>query len=77
MGIKKKRKYNKPINLEYKYENTLESEQVLEKVFDRIFSDIIQDRKKLIAYYNSDDYKKEYEYLVSKKSILVDFLPIP
>lgn len=72
-----KKKYNKSINLEYQYVDTPESEQILEKVFDKLFSDLIRDRKKLIAYYSSDDYKREYEYLVSKNSILVDFLPIP
>lgn len=72
-----KMKYNKSIKLEYQYEKTPHSEQVLEEVFSMIFSKIIQDRKKLHEYFSSDLYKKEYEYLRKKKSSLVDFLPIP
>lgn len=72
----RKRKYNKSINLEYHYENLPDSEQALGKVFDKLFSDLIQDRKKLISYFNSDDFKKEYKYLCKKKSVLADYLSI-
>jgi len=71
-----KKKYKKEITLEYKYDDSPESEKALEEMFDKIFSHVIQERKKLIAYFNSDTYKKDYEYLCKKKSILVDFLSI-
>lgn len=71
------KKYKKNITLDYRYVDTPESEQALQEVFSKIFSKIIQDQKKLRAYFSSDLYKKEYEYLSKKKSSLVDFLPIP
>ena len=72
-----KKKYKKDITLEYKYEDSPESEKALEELFDKLFSKIIQGRKKMNAYYKSDLYKKDYEYLSKRKSILTDFLPIP
>lgn len=72
----RKKKYNKSINLEYKYEDTPESEAALEKVFDKLFSDLIQERKKLVAYFSSEGFKKEYKQLLKKKSVLADYLSI-
>ncbi len=71
-----KKKYKKNIELEYQYIDTPESEQVLEEVFSKMFSHIIQEQKKLRAYFKSDSYKKDYEHLCKKKSILVDYLSI-
>ncbi len=72
-----KKKYRKDITLDYKYTESSESEQIVEEVFSRLFSKIIQDQKKLREYFSSDLYKKEHEYLSKKKSSLVEFLPIP
>ena len=71
-----KKKYNKAITLEYQYQDNPESEQLVEEVFSKIFSHLIQEKKKLIAYFNSDSFKCDYACLKKKKSILVDFLSI-
>lgn len=72
-----RRKYKKNLKVEYKYEDTPESERILEEVYDKLFNEIIQKQKQLRKYYASDEYKKEYKHLCKMKSILVDFLPIP
>lgn len=71
-----KRHYKKSIELEYQYVNTPESEQVLEEVFSKIFSHIIQEQKQLRTYLKSDELKKDYEYLCKKRSSLADYLSI-
>lgn len=71
-----KRKYNKSIKLDYQYVNTPESEKMLEEVFSRIFSHIIQEQKQLRAYFKSEKFKSDYGYLLKKKSNLADFLSI-
>ena len=68
------RKYKKDITLKYHYANASESEQVLEQVFDKIFSQMIQKQKKLRAYFSSDAFKEDYKRLRKRKSILVDYL---
>ena len=57
------RKYKKDITLKYHYANASESEQVLEQVFDKIFSQMIQKQKKLREYFSSDAFKEEYKKL--------------
>lgn len=71
-----KKRYKKDITITYQFVNTPESEQVLEQVFDKIFSDIIQKQKKLREYFNSDAFKEVYKRLSKRKSILVDYLSI-
>jgi spore coat protein CotF len=71
-----KKKYKKDVTISYQYANTPESEQVLEQVFDKIFSHIIQRQKQLKEYFNSDAFKEDYTRLQKRKSILVDYLSI-
>ncbi|GEM_PF-5232523 len=69
-----KRKYKKNITIEYRYQEATESEQVLEEVFNKIFSGIIQKQKQLREYFRSSEYKTLYTHLYKSKSPLIDFL---
>lgn len=71
-----KKKYKKDVTVSYQYEDSPESELALEQVFDKIFSHIIQEQKKLRTYFSSDEFKRDYKYLCKEKSILADFLSI-
>lgn len=71
-----RKKYKKNIELEYKYVDTPDTEQILEAVYDKLFAQIIQEQKKLRAYFKSEQFRKDYKYLLKKKSILADFLSI-
>ena len=70
------KKYKKDITVTYRYAKTPESEQVLEQVFDKIFSHIIQRQKQLKEYFNSNAFKEDYKRLQKRKSILVDSLSV-
>ena len=69
-----KKKYKKDVTISYQYAKTPESEKVLEQVFDKIFSQMIQKQKKLREYFSSDAFKEEYKRMQKRKSILVDYL---
>ena len=70
------KKYKKDVTITYQFANTPESEQIVEQVFDKIFSHIIQKQKKLKNFFRSDEYKEVYRQLCKRKSILVDYLSI-
>lgn len=70
----KRGEYKKHIDIDYRYEPSIESEKVLEGVFDSIFSKLIQGQKELRRYFKSDDFKKIKRQLIKRKSILVDYL---
>lgn len=69
-----KRQYRKDITIDYRYQDSQESEQALDMVFDKIFSGIIQKQKQLREYFKSEDYKNLYAHLYKTKSLLLDFL---
>lgn len=71
-----KRNYKKDIALEYQYLDSPESEIVLEQVFDKVFANLIQKQKRLREYFTSEVYKRNYEILCKRKSILVDYLSV-
>jgi len=70
------KKYNKSVKIRYEYVNSPDSEKVLEEVFDKIFSQIIQKQKQLREYFNSDAFREDYKRLCKRKSILVDYLSV-
>jgi len=69
-----KRKYKKDITIEYQYQDSPESEAALGEAFDSIFTNMIQGQKRLKEYFNSDEYKKFYDELCKRKSLLAEFL---
>lgn len=68
------KRYKKHIDLDYRYNQSFDSEKILEQVFDSIFSKLIQGQKELRRYFNSDDFKHLHKHLVKERSVLVDYL---
>lgn len=70
------KKYNKSVKVRYEYVNLPDSEKVVDRMYDSIFSQIIQRQKQLKNFFRSDEYKEIYKQLCKRKSILVDYLSI-
>lgn len=70
------KRYNKSVSLEYQHIDSDESQKVVDEMFNKLFTDMIQKRKQLIRYFASEEFKNEYKLLRKKKSLLVDFLSV-
>lgn len=68
------RKYNKDIEIDYRYENSKESQEALDKTYELLFSELIADAKKLKRFYASDEFKKLKTRLKKERSILYDYI---
>ncbi len=72
--MKRRGKYNKNIELDYRFIASDENNNALEEAFDLIFSKLIQDQKKLRRYLKSEEFMRLKERMRKKRSILFDYL---
>jgi len=74
--MKRKGNYNKTIDLDYRFIEDELDDKILAEAFDLIFKKIIQDRKRLLGYFRSEDFIKLQAKLLKRRSILLDYLAI-
>lgn len=74
--MKTRRKYNKTIELDYRFVEDSENDRALADVFDLMFKKIIRDKKQLLSYFKSDNFIKLRVKLLKRRSILSDYLSV-
>lgn len=72
--MKTRGKYNKTVELDYRFVEDSENDEALVDAFDLMFKKIIQDRKRLLEYFKSEDFTRLRTKLLKRRSVLSDYL---
>lgn len=73
-SMNRPKKYKNDIDLEYRFDDLAENQEILDMVYDELFSQLIADLKKLKRFFASDEFKRTQSKLKKDKSVLYDFI---